>query len=421
MRPTSYPDAAGAAGAGGVLVSSPAHADGRDADSATAIERVGVAFPGDPGQPATWSGTPSGVIRGLSEAGIEAVAINVEPGPRLRSATLNALALPYLRPRRDVVAAVRHARAAARACPALGVVYSAAAKGALRQAGELDGIIQIGTGYKLPAGVPIATFEDMTVAQTKQHPYPGWELLSPRAVEARVAAQRRAYAEAVACCLTSRWAAESVIRDYGVPASKVHVVGVGRNHTAPVANRDWRQPRFLFVGMEWARKNGDGVVRAFVRLRGELPLARLDVVGQHPRLDEPGVVGHGVLRLDVPEERDRVERLFSEATCFVMPSHVEASAIAYVEAAAAGLPSIGTSCGGSEYLIGDGGLIVDPSDDQALLAAMRRLSEPETAARMGAAARRRSEMFTWPAVARRLVRALTRIPKLGSFRGDCGG
>ena len=85
-------------------------------------------------------------------------------------------------------------------------------------------------------------------------------------------------------------------------------------------------------------------------------------------------------------------------------------AIAYVEAAANGLPCIGTSRGGSDFLIGDGGMIVDPGDDDAVFEAMRRLSDPETAQYVGRAAKTRSESFTWPAVARRLLRALDGVP-----------
>ena len=385
---------------------------GNSATEEFAIRRVGVAFPGDPDDPSTWSGTPSGIMRGLTEAGVEPVAVRVRPSsPLVRSAALNAVAATYIRRGRDLRAVVRRARAAARASPALESVTTWSAAGALRRAGSLDGIVQIGTGYRLPTDVPIVTFEDMTVLQVKTHPYPGWDLLTQRAFNARVDAQRRAYDQAVACCLTSRWAAESVVRDYGIAPRKVHVVGVGANHSAPqVESRDWSEPRFLFVGIDWARKNGDAVVRAFARLREELPAARLDVVGRHPRLAEPGINGHGVLRLDVPEQHERLERLFSKATCFVMPSHSEASAIAYVEASAAGLPSIGTSEGGSGFLIGDGGIIVDPKDDDRLFAAMRFLADPDTAARVGEAAYRRSKLFTWEAVGRRLLRALDHAP-----------
>ncbi len=376
------------------------------------MSRVGVVFPGDPARSDTWSGTPRGVIDGLARIGVEPIAVRAQPRSALaRAGALNLVSLMYLRPGRDLNSAARRARRAARASPQMSTVDSWATPGALRRAAPLDGIIQIGTGYSLRTSIPVATFEDMTVLQVKTHPYLGWDLLSSRQFEARLDYQRRAYDRATACCFTSDWAAESAIRDYGVPAEKVHAVGVGRNHTAPnLGERDWAAPRFLFVGMDWPRKNGDGVVRAFTHLRAEVPAARLDLVGGHPQIDVSGVTGHGVLRLDVPEQRSELERLFGEATCFVMPSHAEASSIAYVEAASAGLPVIGTSQGGSEFLIGDGGLIVDPSDDGAIFDAMRKLCDPESARLMGSRARERSELFTWEAVARRLVRALCGQP-----------
>ncbi len=374
------------------------------------MKRIGVAFPGDPSKRSTWSGTPSGVMRGLAEAGVEPVAIQAEPSRFVRAAALNAVTVAHVRPGRQLREVALRGRAAAWASPTIAVVNSWAAPKRLRQAGPLDGIVQIGTGFTLATDVPLATFEDMTIAQTRGHAYAGWSDISRRAFESRLTRQQQIYERAIAVCLTSRWAAESVLEDYGIAPEKVHVVGVGRNHTAPVLERDWSTPRFLFVGMDWPRKNGEGVLRAFGRLRAELPRARLDLVGAHPPVDAPGVTGHGILRMTEPGQHAQLERLFGESTCFVMPSFSEASAIAYVEAAAAGLPSIGTTSGGSDYLIGDGGVVVDPHDDDALLAAMRRLADPATAQRTGAAAKVRSELFTWPEVARRLLRALEGVP-----------
>jgi glycosyltransferase involved in cell wall biosynthesis len=371
------------------------------------MKRIGIAFPGDPSHKATWSGIPFGLTGGLEAAGIEVVPVRVEPPALLLAASSNAIAATYLRPQRSPRTAVQQARAAARTSAGIAQVNSWAAPKALRQAGQLDGIVQIGTGYTLPGGVPVVTYEDMTIPQTKTHPYVGWDLLTRRSFASRMARQRRAYQQARACCLTSPWAAESVLSDYGIAPQKVHVVGIGCNHTAPPAQRDWSEPRFLFVGLDWERKNGSGVLRAFARLREQVPAASLDLVGGHPSLSQAGVTGHGILRLDVAEQHERLERLYAEATCFVMPSHSEASAIAYVEAASAGLPSIGTSAGGSGYLIGDGGVIVDPGDDEALLAAMLRLADPTITERMGAAAKQRSRLFTWEAVARRLLQALS--------------
>ncbi len=369
---------------------------------------VGVAFPGDPFDRATWSGSPSGVARGLEEAGVEARALRALPPRPLElgaTAALAAMRLPRCRGG-GARESLRLAKATAEISPEMGVVQSWAARRAAARAAPLDGVVQIGTGYALPRGLRVVTFEDITVAQAVQYPYPGWSRLSARAVRARRDAQRRAYERAVACCVTTSWVADSLEADYGVPRERIHVVGVGRNHDPSPAERDWSVPRFLFVGRDWAGKNGAGVVRAFSRLRSELPEARLDVVGSHPPIAAAGITGHGPLRLNVPAERARAEALFGRATCFVMPSHFEASAIVYTEAAAAGLPSIGTGVGGSKELIGDGGRIVDPSDDDGLLDAMRALADPGTAARLGAIALERSRLFTWRAVSERLLRAL---------------
>ena len=99
--------------------------------------------------------------------------------------------------------------------------------------------------------------------------------------------------------------------------------------------------------------------------------------------------------------------LFGEATCFVMASEVEPFGLAYIEAALAGVPSIATSVGGEGTIVAEGtGLLVPPGDEEALLGAMRTLADPEVAARMGAAARERSALFTWDKVGARLLRAL---------------
>jgi glycosyltransferase involved in cell wall biosynthesis len=105
-----------------------------------------------------------------------------------------------------------------------------------------------------------------------------------------------------------------------------------------------------------------------------------------------------------------MEELFRQATCFVLPSRYEAAAIAYAEAGNAGLPCIGTSVGGAFELIGRAGRIVDPSDNEALFHAMMELSDPQTAADLGHLARRRAHLFTWRAVAERILRVLFLLP-----------
>ena len=99
--------------------------------------------------------------------------------------------------------------------------------------------------------------------------------------------------------------------------------------------------------------------------------------------------------------------LFARATCFVMPSLIEPFGIAYVEAASAGVSSIGSSVGGPRDVIGaDGGIVVEPGDEAGLL---RRCCDSPIRIRPGAWARPRASargLYTWRKVAERLLRAL---------------
>jgi glycosyltransferase involved in cell wall biosynthesis len=371
------------------------------------VPAVGIAFPGNPLDPGTWSGTPLGVARGLEHAGATVTPLRAEAPDPVTAAAMHGLTLAHLRGDwKGARQTVREARRAARLSPLLGRLQSWGAGRALRAAGPLDGVVQIGTGYRMPEGVPVATLEDMTVTQVLEAPYLGWSRLSPKAVQKRIDEQRRAYERATACCTTTRWVARSIVEDYGIPAAKVHVVGLGHNHPGDPPERDWSVPRFLFVGIDWERKNGPGVLRAFARLRADVPEAELDVVGGHPPLDQPGVRGHGILPLGDPDAARRLAALFAAATCFVMPSHQEAAGLVYTEAGCAGLASIGSTSGGAPELVGDGGIVVDPDDDDALLAAMRSLADPLTAQELGAKALAHAATSSWPAVGDRLLRAL---------------
>jgi glycosyltransferase involved in cell wall biosynthesis len=370
---------------------------------------IGLAFPGAGHLPSVRSGVPSSLARGLEQAGVSVWHLRAEPGAPLDRLSLNAVSALQL-PRAARSGSWRSCRTIAYNGPEMGALQSWAAARRVRQAGRLDGVVQVGSSYSLPADGPATvTHDDMTVVQAARAGYPGVAALSKRQLAARIERQRTAFERATACCVVTHWAGRSLAEDYGISETKIHVVGGGRNHEPRPLQRDWSTPRFLFVGKDWERKNGPAVLRAFARLRSEIAEAHLDVVGNHPPITADGVTCHGPLRLSDPQERQRLDALFETATCFVMPSHHEPSGIVFSEANAAGVPSIGTTVGGSGELIGDAGRVVHPDDDDALLAAMRELADPDTAQRLSARARARSRLFTWENVAERLLRAL-RVP-----------
>lgn len=351
--------------------------------------RIALVFQGLKPPEEAWSAIPWGLAGGLREAGHEPIFVRA------------ALPRPIERGREIAAARIRALEALD---PEFARLRSAAVAAKLRREPEFDALVQFATGFLLPAHPRIATFEDMTVLQAiaTDRAYD----VQARALRAWVERQGAAYARARACLTLSSWAAGSIVDEYGVDPVKVRAVGAGRNLDPQPSPRDWAAPRFLFVGFDWGRKNGDGVLRAFRRLRELVPEARLTLVGNHPPLSEPGVEGRGPLPIGDPEQRRRLEHEFETATCFVMPSWIEPYGIVYREAAAAGIPCIGTTAGGAPDAVGENGVCVDPADDEALFGAMQKYSDPHAAQAAGLAAARKREETTWRGVAERLLDAV---------------
>jgi glycosyltransferase involved in cell wall biosynthesis len=268
-------------------------------------------------------------------------------------------------------------------------------------------VLQLGSEFTVPEGQRVATYDDMTVIQARRLGHPLLDGLAAAEVDAWAERQREIFARAAACFTAARWAADSVVEDYGVPAERVHVVGFGRNLDPRPAPREWSPPRYLFVGQDWRRKGGPTLLSAFRAVRERVPEATLTLVGHHPQVaSEPGVELTGGLYLNRAGDRERLERLYESSTCLVVPSEIEPAGIVYVEAGAAGVPSIGTTVGGAADMIGPGGRLVDPGDVEGLTAAMLELADPETAASLGAVAREHCRPFTWPEIADRIATVL---------------
>jgi len=373
---------------------------------------VGVSAAEDPADPAGSSGTPASLLSALRT--VVGSAVPIGSTPTVRSAQIAVLVGALTAARPSDLTRIRTSRSRLWTAAQVGRPMIAARERSIRRGiaeAHVDGLVQYGAQFRAPTGFPTVTFQDSTVwGAVRAYSWPHLRGLAQADVERLAAFEREVYASSVGCCAATHWVAESLGADFGIPADMIHVVGVGANHVSPRPDdRDWSTPRFLFIGADWERKNGAALVRAFRLVREQVPNATLDIVGAHPPLGEAGVTGHGPLSLADPGDRERVERLFATATVFVLPSVHEPAGIVYVEAATAGLASIGTTSGGAATLIGDAGRLVDPGSTDQLVEAMVELARPEVAERLGARAHARSELFTWQKVAQRLVRAL-RLP-----------
>jgi glycosyltransferase involved in cell wall biosynthesis len=345
------------------------------------------------GTSGSWSGIPSGLAGGLRSFGYDPLFVSAEPPLRA-----DRLAQSWLRATRRF----DESWAQTADMMLLRSLLVRARIAADRGRRSTRHWIQMGSEFGHPVD-NFVTLEDMTVSSAMR--LREYVRLRPPVARAWIHRQKRIYDRAMACCVASHWAAESLL-EYGVDPARIRVVGFGCNIKVDVTERDWSVPRFLFVGLDWKRKNGDAVVRAFGRLRDELPLARLDLVGSHPDVDSPGVTCHGPLRLDQPAERSRFDDLLKTATCLALPSTYEPFGIVYAEAGWAGVPSIGTRVGGAPDAIGEGGIVVDPYSPEQIYKAMHAVSDPDMARTLGVQARSHSQLLSWDAVAGRVAGAL---------------
>lgn len=165
--------------------------------------------------------------------------------------------------------------------------------------------------------------------------------------------------------------------------------GVDTEVFRPAAERrDGRGFVWLAAGRLMWKKDFRTLLRAAERLReGEVWIA-----GAGPQEAElkalAGETGARVRWLGV---RDDLPELMRSADALVLSSVVEGLPMVLLEAAASGLPCVGTNAGGVEEALADGdtGYVVACGDDQALAAAMTRVMEMPAAQRAGMGRRAR--------------------------------
>jgi glycosyltransferase involved in cell wall biosynthesis/phosphoheptose isomerase len=209
------------------------------------------------------------------------------------------------------------------------------------------------------------------------------------------------------------------------PAERLTVVpcGVDTDHFTPGhTGRSGRPPRLLAVGRLVERKGFDTAVRALAQLPGvELVVAggppgeELDGDPEARRLlelaRELGVDGRVRLVGQVPHAQ--MPALYRSADVVLSIPWYEPFGITPLEAAACGVPVVGSAVGGLLDTVEDGvtGRLVPPRDPAAVAGAVAGLlGNAEVAARWGKAGRHRAvDRYDWSAVAAATEEQLRRV------------
>ena len=211
-------------------------------------------------------------------------------------------------------------------------------------------------------------------------------------------------ARAAAALITvSRANATYITQTFGVPPSRVRVIGCGvdtdrfcpANGSARVAG----QPLIVCVARHVQVKNLELLLRACAGLRDAGQSFRCALVGDGPCRAELTALRaslglEGLVEMPGAAEQREVVGWWQRAAVGALTSHSEGLPVSLMEAAACGVPVVATAVGGVPELVGDGvtGLLVSGCDPARLAVALGRLlRDDELRRQMGTAARRRAE------------------------------
>jgi glycosyltransferase involved in cell wall biosynthesis len=200
--------------------------------------------------------------------------------------------------------------------------------------------------------------------------------------------------KAEAIITVSQASERDIVRYLHIPPERVHVTYEAAGETLqPVKDESqltairqkYALPEryLLYLGGFDQRKNLPALLRAFALLVNKQRQARLVIAGQLPGRDSPlfpdprrlveelGLEERVVFTGWVPEEDKPA--LLSGATAFVFPSLYEGFGLPTLEAMACGIPVIASDRSSLPEVVGEGGILVEPTDAETLADAMELL------------------------------------------------
>jgi len=135
---------------------------------------------------------------------------------------------------------------------------------------------------------------------------------------------------------------KSIIKNYECLESKVKCVYAGSNIESKniVLSTDrYKSKNILFVGVEWERKGGPILEKAFKNVLKKHPDATLTIVGCSPNisLHNCNIIGK--------VQKEQVGKYYNEAAIFCLPTNLEPFGIVFLEAMNYKLPIVATNIG----------------------------------------------------------------------------
>jgi len=213
----------------------------------------------------------------------------------------------------------------------------------------------------LKTDLPIISLSDATFAAMEGY-YENYSDLLESSRKAGHELEQRTLEKSARAVYPSPWAAESAIRDYGIPRERTAVYPLGANLDEPptrseaLARQRGSECRLLLLGRDWERKGGDIALEALRELLRFGVSATLTVVGcwppagvEHPRMEVVPFVNK-----NEPAGRVQFRTLLLNSDFLVLPTRAECYGYVFAEASAFGLFSFATDTGGVPGVVADG-------------------------------------------------------------------
>ena len=198
---------------------------------------------------------------------------------------------------------------------------------------------------------------------------------------------------------------KSLVEQYGCEPNRVICAHAGSNTNLINFNSaKYKNKNILFVGLDWERKGGPFLVKAFNRIIRSHNDASLTIVGCSPNLRLPNCNVVGKVKLEA------VPSFYENASVFCLQPSIEPFGIVFLEAASHKLPLIGTNIGAMpDFIINNyNGYLIDPGDEDQLFVSLNTLlSNPQQCENFGRNSYRIFETnYTWERTGNRIKRAI---------------
>lgn len=193
---------------------------------------------------------------------------------------------------------------------------------------------------------------------------------------------------------------KSVMQCYGIPAEKTPIIynGIDIERFTPVNKQEKDTINYLHIGRFSPQKNHEMLLEAFEKVKQELPLAELTLVGEgsgEKEIREMTARKHLQECVHFAGAQADVRQFLQNADVFVLPSKYEGMPMTIIEAMASGLPVAATRVGGVASMVESGkeGILTEVESDAFAQAMLKLGKSREMRMAYGKAGREKAEQY----------------------------